>query len=110
MFKNIERKQRLIDDKQKIINDKQKNKKKGKLKDSSYEKNRLLETDFINSVLNNHNPSIINNNDSYHNSRQLEEYQQNSKQNIKQKQSKKNLGEMNLEQLIEKFVNKHSFA
>lgn len=67
MFKNIERKQRLIDDKQKIINDKQKHKKRGTVKDSSYEKNRLLETDFINSVLNNHNPSMVDNADSCHN-------------------------------------------
>ena len=54
MFKNIERKQRLIDDKQKILLNQQ-NKKKGTT-NTSYEKNRMFNTEFIDSVLKNHNP------------------------------------------------------
>jgi hypothetical protein len=44
---------------------KQKDKKKGIIiKDDSGDKNKLLNTDFINSVINNHNPSLIINNSS----------------------------------------------
>jgi len=68
MFKNIERKQRLIDEKQKYMVDKQ-----GRSKPAGSQKatdnSRLFNTRFVESVLNNHNPSMVSEANSFESSR-----------------------------------------
>lgn len=65
MFKNIERKQRLLDDKQKIqIENEEKAKQRRKMPkqkgfSESYLENRMFTTKFVESVLENHNPSLM---------------------------------------------------
>eukprot|EP00347_Sterkiella_histriomuscorum_P009228 403342027 len=131
MFKNIERKQRLIDEKQKIIMDQQqklKDKKKvqqtknGVAKgyqnniqvDSSFKKNQLFTSKFIESVINNHNPSKLDDihPSDLHSSRSLIlEYKTLTKNKAFQNKPKnhlKNLGDIQFDKLIEKFLSKDS--
>eukprot|EP00347_Sterkiella_histriomuscorum_P018658 403344672 len=131
MFKNIERKQRLIDEKQKIIMDQQqklKDKKKvqqtknGVAKgyqnniqvDSSFKKNQLFTSKFIESVINNHNPSNMDDihPSDLHNSRSLiVEYKtltRNKAFQNKPQNHLKNLGDIQFDKLIEKFLSKDS--
>jgi len=98
MFKNIERKQRLIDDKQKIQIDneeraiKNKQSKKKGFSDS-YLENRMFNTGFVDSVLENHNPSIFENssvgNMDQSSSRIIQNYVENSKNAKKTKHEDK---------------------
>ncbi|CDW89090.1 UNKNOWN [Stylonychia lemnae] len=122
MFKNIERKQRLIDDKQKIIMDKQqksKEKKKSNInnqlvkKNDSFKKNQLFNTKFIESVLNNHNPSVmdvLDPNDLQNSRSLINEYKNLTKNQAFQNKPLhvKNIGEVQLDRLVQQFISKDS--
>lgn len=111
MFKNIERKQRIIDDKQRYAIDKTEKAKKNKLKGlNQSDANRLFTTKFIDSVLENYNPSIVKDSlfeDSVicSSSRIFEDYVRDSHHKPKAiKGSKKH----DLESIIDQFLNKDS--
>lgn len=78
-------------------------KKPGLAKDETFEKNRLFSTQFVDSVIKNHNPSQHSINQSRN---MLEEFK--GQKVVNPVAMKKNIAEMGLDALIDKFMNKDS--
>ena len=112
MFKNIERKQRLIDDQQKLATEAGKKAENKKLGEVSTTSNRIMTSNFL-SELNMRDPTESRRKfeeDSLE--RELHDTQMKSyiKSQSKKPEKKEKIGDMDLQELVEKFISKDSLS